>query len=271
MDNNFDPNELLLPYQRAWLGENNQVAAIEKSRRVGVSWAEAGGDALHCASANGGNAWYMGQDKDMSQAYIEDAAWWATEVYQLACSDVEEDIFYDGEKDVLRHKIRYASGHTQTALSSRPANLRSKGRPGEIFTFDECAFHPDFEGLLKAAGALMMWGCRMRFISSHNGENNPWNDFVNEIKQGKRPGVVHRITFMGAVKQGLYKRICQVLQQDWTAEKETHWVKETYDFYGDNASEELDVIPSQGSGVFLPTSLIRACMVDAERVETTWA
>ncbi len=267
---NFCADDLLLPYQQAWLSESSQIAAIEKSRRVGVSWSQAGSDALHCSAVNGGSAWYMGQDKDMSQAYIEDAAWWAREVYQLPCSDVEEDIFNDGEKDILRHKIRYKSGHTQTSLSSRPANLRSKGRPNEIFTFDECAFHPDFAGLLKAAGALMMWGCRMRFISSHNGEDNPWNEFIKEMKAGKRPGVVHRITFRNAVAQGVYKRICQILGQVWTQESENEWVQEVYDFYGENAAEELDVIPSAGSGVFLTTMLIRQNMVPAERVQSTW-
>jgi len=262
--------DLLLPYQRTWVEETAQVSVIEKSRRAGVSWATAGHDTLHCAARNGGNTWYMGQDKDMSQAYIADAGWWAKEIYGLACSDVETDVLQDGEQSILRHRIIYKSGFTQTALSSRPANLRSKGRPGDRFTFDECAFHPDFDGLLKAAGALMMWGCKLRFISTHNGEDNPFNLLIQDIRANKRPGVVHSITFKQAIEQGLYKRICQVTNKDWTQSTEDEWVQGIYDFYGDNANEELDIVPSSGNGMFLPSNLIRKCMVDATRIKTTW-
>jgi phage FluMu gp28-like protein len=38
---------ILLPYQQAWLADDSQVKVYEKSRRIGISWAEAGSDALH--------------------------------------------------------------------------------------------------------------------------------------------------------------------------------------------------------------------------------
>jgi len=37
----------LLPYQTAWVTNNAPVAAIEKSRRIGISWAEAYHAVMH--------------------------------------------------------------------------------------------------------------------------------------------------------------------------------------------------------------------------------
>lgn len=275
-------DSLLLPYQRAWLDDAGaQIKVWEKSRRIGASWCQAGDDALYASQKNGGCVWYLGQDKEMAQAYIQDAVFWAKEVYQIACSEVEESVFRDENKDILTYIVRFASGAKISALSSRPANLRSKGRPNDRFTFDECAFHPDFDGLLKAAGALLTWGCRLRFLSTHNGELNPFNELVQDIRAGKRPGAVHRTDFKDAVKQGLYKRICRIAAanapdkkraaMEWTKEKERAWIKEMYAFYGDNAAEELDVIPSGGSGVWLPRVMIERCMSPADIQEFAWA
>lgn len=260
---------LLLPYQNAWLSETANFAVIEKCRRAGISWAQAGRDALHAGHSNGGNVWYMGQDKDMSQAYITDAAWWADEVYgsTLKHSDIEQDVLEDGDNSIMSYKIRFASGFKITALSSRPANLRSKGRVGDRFTFDEAAYHPDFAGLMKAAGALLMWGCKVRIISTHNGADNPFNELVQDIRSGEQPGKVHRIDFQEAIRQGLYKRICAVTGKKWTRKAEQDWMTEIYRTYRHNAAEELDVIPSQSSGVWLPRALIEARMTDCEVIE----
>jgi len=62
------------------------------------------------------------------------------------------------------------------ALSSRPSNLR--GKQGNI-VIDEAAFHDNLPALLKAALAIMMWGGRIRVISTHNGADNPFADLVS--------------------------------------------------------------------------------------------
>ncbi|MCP4699631.1 MAG: hypothetical protein GY862_22695, partial [Gammaproteobacteria bacterium] len=78
----FNPDELLLPCQSEWLSMDMPIKAWEKSRRIGASWTQAGDDALYVSGSNSGNAWYMGQDKEMAQAYVEDVIFWATEVYK---------------------------------------------------------------------------------------------------------------------------------------------------------------------------------------------
>ncbi|MBD1220586.1 hypothetical protein IDM30_15410 [Acinetobacter seifertii] len=85
-------------------------------------------------------------------------------------------------------------------MTSRPSNLR--GRQGRVI-LDEAAFHESLDELLKAALALLIWGGCVRVISTHDGEDNPFNELINEIRAGKRKGTVHRTTFRDAVAQGL--------------------------------------------------------------------
>ena len=93
------------------------------------------------------------------------------------------------------------------------------------------------QSFLKAAIALLIWGGCVRVISTHDGEDNPFNELIKEIRAGKRKGTVHRTTFREAVDQGLYKRVCLRKKIANKAEEEA-WV-EDIKFYGDAADEEL--------------------------------
>lgn len=250
---------VLLPYQQRWVGDRSPVKVMEKSRRVGISWAEAADDALTAAAENGAggeDCWYIGYNQDMAKEFIRDVAFWAKH-YQLAASEMEEVVLKDEEKSILTFVIRFSSGFRVTALSSRPSNLR--GKQGVVI-LDEAAFHEDLPGLLKAAMALLVWGGKVRIISSHNGDSNAFAELVTDCRAGKLPYRVHRVEFREAVGQGLFHRICLSTGREWTAEAEAAWVDEMYAYYGDHAAEELDVIPSSGSGAWLTRALIESCM-----------
>lgn len=253
------PGGILLPYQQRWVADKSKVKVYEKSRRIGISWAEASDDALYAASESGDDVWYVGYNKDMALEFINDCASWAR-AYNLAASDVEEFVFEDGDKEIKSFKIGFASGNRITALSSRPTNLR--GKQGRV-VLDEAAFHDDLPALIKAAMALLIWGGDVRIISTHNGDDNEFNGLVNDIRAGRKPYSLHRTDFDEALEQGLYKRICAVLKREWSEEAERAWRREVVEFYGDDADEELFVIPSQGSGVYLSRALIEACMSPA--------
>ncbi len=247
---------VLLPYQKRWVADQAAVKVCEKSRRVGLSWAEASDDALHAASASGDDVWYIGYNLDMAREFINDCAGWARH-YHRAAVEIEEVALSDEDRDILSLRITFASGHRITALSSRPTNLR--GKQGRV-VIDEAAFHDDLDGLLKAALALLMWGGQVRVISTHNGDSNPFNELIGEIRAGKRPYSLHRITLDDALAEGLYKRICLVLGRDWTPAAETAWREELVRFYGDAADEELFCIPRQGSGVYLTRAVLERVM-----------
>ncbi|MDH5524455.1 MAG: hypothetical protein OEY01_10755 [Desulfobulbaceae bacterium] len=247
---------VMLSYQQKWLADKSPVKVMEKSRRVGLSWSEAADDALYAASESGDDVWYIGYNKDMAEEFISDCAAWAKQ-YNLAAGELEEEIFKDQDKDILAFRINFASGHKITALSSRPSNLR--GKAGRV-VIDEAAFHEGLDQLLKAAIALLMWGGEVRVISTHNGDSNPFNELINDIRAGKKPYSLHRVTLDDALAQGLYKRICLKLGRKWSKKAEAEWRQSLVDFYGDDADEELFCVPSQGNGTYLTRALLENCM-----------
>lgn len=251
---------VLLPYQQRWAGDHSEVKVIEKSRRVGLSWGEAADCVTTAAKSDGEDCWYIGYTKDMAEEFILDCADWAKHLHQ-AVSSVEEydEIWQDGdeEKSCRAFRITFASGWRISALSSSPRNLR--GKQGRVI-IDEAAFHDDLAELLKAALALLMWGGRVHIISTHNGDENPFNELVQECRAGKKPYSLHRVTFDDAVGEGLYQRICLRKRQEWSISAEVQWVADMRRFYGDDSDEELDCIPARGGGVWLSRALIEARM-----------
>ncbi|MCM4741374.1 hypothetical protein MMO21_28185, partial [Escherichia coli] len=88
---------------------------------------------------------------------------------------------------------------------------------------DEAAFHESLDELLKAAMALTMWGARVRIISTHNGVDNLFNQYIQEAREGRKDYSVHRITLDDAIADGLYRRICYVTGREWSPESEQKW------------------------------------------------
>jgi phage FluMu gp28-like protein len=252
---------VLLGYQRAAVAlcASASVVAIPKSRRIGLTWGLGSYAALEAAKsrrAHGQNVFYLGYNLEMAREFVDVCGMWA-KAFDLAAGEVGEEIF-DEETDapIKAFRIQFASGFKIVALPSRPRSLR--GIQG-IIILDEAAFHDDLAGMLKAAMALLMWGGKVIVVSSHNGVDNAFNSFVEDIQAGRRGGKVMTLTFADALAQGLYERVCLVGGKTPSAEGKTAWEAEIRDFYGDDADEELDCIPSQGAGSFLKPEDLAAC------------
>ncbi|RJF94955.1 hypothetical protein D3874_03085 [Oleomonas cavernae] len=259
--------DVLLPKQQELLRSTatNALVVSDKSRRVGFTWA-VGADAVLTAgaqrAAGGMDVLYIGYNLDMAREFIDTCAMWA-KAFMPGITEVGEFLFQDVDshgdpRTIQAFRIGFASGYEIVALSSRPRSLR--GRQGYVI-LDEFAFHDDAAALLKAAMALLIWGGKVLVISTHNGVDNPFNELINEIRAGKRPGAVVRCTFDDAIEQGLYQRVCLTRGIEWSPEGEAKWRAEIYKSYGADADEELRCIPSQGSGVVLTRAQIEACMV----------
>jgi phage FluMu gp28-like protein len=249
---------ILLPYQRRWIADRAAVKVYEKSRRIGITWAESADAALDAGTAEGSDWWYIGYNKEMALEFVEAAAEWAHRFHHEVAR-TEEIMVRDADKDILAYRIHFASGHKIVALSSRPSNLR--GKQG-VAIIDEAAFHDDLAALLKAALAFTIWGGRVHIISTHNGAANPFNQLVNDIRAGRRPYSLHRTTLDDALALGLYRAISRDREVTWSAARESAWRGELMAEYDSDAEEELLCIPSVSSGVFLPSALIEARMKD---------
>ena len=253
---------VFLPYQQElWrLIDLYNLVVAEKSRRTGFSWALAAiteDYASRARTAGGMDVLYMGYDKEMAREFIDYVAEWAKSL-QVAVSEVEEFLFDDPdrpEKSINAFRIKFASGFEVIALPSVARALR--GKQGLVI-LDEAAFMDNLEEVLKAAMALLMWGGRVVVVSTHDGETNPFNQLITDIRAGRRAGQVQRLTFDEAVSQGLYRRVCIKLRIDWTQAGEDAWIADIRAKYADSAAEELDVIPNPSTGAYLTGALIEA-------------
>ncbi|WIX31239.1 terminase family protein [Salinicola sp. JS01] len=253
---------ILLGYQQRWVSDQSTVKIIEKSRRIGLSYAEAADDVLYAASEAGANVYYISYNKEMTQGFIQDCAGWA-KAYNAAASQIEESVFEDEDKSILTYTIRFDSGHSIQAFTSNPRNLRSKGRPGERLVIDEAAFVDDIAELLKAAMAMTIWGGQIRIISTHNGDDNPFAELINDIRAGRYDYSLHRVDLDDALSDGLYRRICRVTGRDWSRSDEAEWRQQLINRYRPNEDEELFCVPRAGGGSYLSRSAIEACMKSA--------
>ena len=257
----FDPNELLLGYQKRWIADKSQLKIAEKSRRTGLTWAEAADDALIASLSKkdgGSDVFYIGSNKEMAREIIDAVAMWAR-AFNYAAGEIQEEVLEDEDKAILTYVIYFASGFKVKALSSNPKNLR--GMQG-VVVIDEAAFHEYLAEVLKAALALTMWGAKVRLISTHNGADNLFNELILDSRAGKKRYSVHTITLDDACAEGLYQRICQVSKQVWTAEKEQEWKENLLNDTAtkEDAEEEYFCVPKNGSGLWLSRALIERQM-----------
>lgn len=264
---------ILMAHQADWLSIHAQIKLCEKGRRTGITFAEALDSVITAASrkaAGGMDVFYVGDTKEKGLEFIGYCAKFSrvmAEAQASGVSEIEEFLFEDQDesgntRQINAYRIRYASGFKIVALSSNPANLR--GLQGKVI-IDEAAFHRDVSAVLDAATALLIWGGRIVIISSHNGKSNPFNQMVNDIREGRYGDTaeVYKATFDDAVANGLYERKCMMTGEVPTAEGKEAWYKKIRNAYGPRKAqmhEELDAIPRDGNGVCVPGVWIEDAM-----------
>ena len=107
-------NELgvLLPYQQRWVLDESTVSVWDKSRRIGASYAEALKSArlaMRNRDAGGQSTYYLSYNKEMTQQFVKDSAYWA-KTFNAAVSDTEEVVLRNPDGDITVYRIRFASG-----------------------------------------------------------------------------------------------------------------------------------------------------------------
>lgn len=258
---------ILRASQRKWVADKSEVKIAEKGRRTGFTFGEAADDVLIAAAARaagGDNVYYIGTTLDMAREYIDACGRWAVGL-NYAASEIGEELIdeldeHGNSRHIKAFRIDFPSGFFIQALSSRPRSLR--GRQG-VVVIDEAAFQDDLPGLIKAAIALIILGSKVRIISTHNGVDNYFNELVEECRAKRIPYSPHRCTFEDAVNEGLYRTRCQAKGEKWTADGEKKFVENVRKFYRPNDAEELDCIPAQSGGTYLPLALQLPCVNEA--------
>lgn len=254
---------ILLPYQVRWHLDESIVRLCDKGRRIGFTWgAWAAEAALEAARGDGGmDQFYMGYNQGMAAEFIGDCATFAR-WYNQICSEIdvglETVVIGDEKRDIVTYKIAFASGHKIEALSAMPHNWR--GRQGHA-RIDEAGHHQRLDAVIDGALAYRIWGGRISIGGTHNGEDNPFNDYVKRCMEGKLGWSHHRVRFSDAIAEGLHKRICLVTKKEWSPEAERAFVEDVRSQYpnAESANEELECIPKRGSGVYFSRLLLEKC------------
>jgi len=254
---------VLMLHQRKWLEDQADLKICKKGRRTGITFAEALDDTIIAASARaagGQNVFYIGDTKDKGREFIGYVAQFA-KVIAKETAEIEEFLFEDQREDgsskhISAFRISFASGFRVEALSSRPENIR--GLQG-VVVIDEAAFHRDVREVIDAVNALLIWGGKVRVISSPNGVLNPFNELYREAVAGKNSFSHHFYSFGDAVTNGLFRRVCLMRAKPWSQAAQDEWEAKIRGAYGSRISamqQELDGIDSDALGAALPRVVI---------------
>jgi phage FluMu gp28-like protein len=254
---------VLLPYQVDWVCDRSRVKVIEKSRRIGITWATACHAVLQAAEGKH-DVWYVSYTANSAKEFIVDCVKWAASL-GIAANELGEVLLPVSEDGEAKGQHAYQlvvpkSGKRITALTSSARSLRGKAG---IVIVDEAAFHDHLKEVLKAAFALLMWGGEVWIMSTHNGVDNHFNELCEGIRDGKLPYALHRTTITDALGDGLYRRICAVSDppEDWSSAGERAWLDQLEREYGDGVREELYCEPARGGASYIGRPLIEARMV----------
>lgn len=285
----FNPlaDGVFMKHQTEWVNLMHSVdlAVAEKCRRSGITLATALDDTITAASiksAGGMNVFYIGDTKEKGLEFIGYCAKFARTIVESmggsAVSQIEQFLFEDQDtkggdsKHINAFRIRFASGFRIVALSSRPENIH--GLQG-IVDIDEAALHKDVRHVIESATALLIWGGKIRVISTHRGTKNPFNQLVADVRNGLygKAADVFKITFDECVANGLYERVCFMQGKPCTEEGKKDWYTRIRKGYGPRKSamrEELDAIPRDGDGSAIPGLWIERAMKE-ERPVLRWS
>ena len=156
-----------LPYQRAWIRDDSPLKIIEKSRQIGISFADAY-DSVRKVIAKGArlDVWISSRDQQQARLYLEDCLQWAR-VFQQAVRPLGFQVLR--EDSTSAHVLRFASGLSIYSLSSNPNALA--GKRGHV-KLDEFALHQDQRLLYRVAKPVTTWGGQLSLFSTQVGETS---------------------------------------------------------------------------------------------------
>jgi phage FluMu gp28-like protein len=198
--------------------------------------------------------WFSSADESAAREYIEYCETWA-KAFQLAAKNLGTEIIRDEKKDIKVMSILFADGRKINALSSNPKAFRSK--EGKI-VLDEFAHHDDPVKLWRAARPCIIWGYPLRILSTHNGVDALFAQFIERIKRHALNWSLHTTPIQQAVEEGLLDKIYG--RATTKAEREEFLRQEREDC-GDEETwlQEYCCIALDGASAFLTYDLISPC------------
>lgn len=251
-----------LPYQIHYINDQSRFKIVEKSRRVGITYAQSYEDVEYSLTKGRRKVWFSSRDDSAAAEYIDYCRFFLEQLFGTAAAYIGTEIV-DPVKGIQSRLIRLKNGSEIHAMTSAPGRFRSKG--GKVI-LDEFAFHEHPEEMYAAAQPAILRGDPIRIISTYNGMNNLYYRFIQKVKNKQLDWSLHRVTLPEAVDQGLLDNIMgrpttEQEQTAWLAEVRKNcvsndiWLQEycctpvdsatafiTYELLSQNAYEEKEII-----------------------------
>jgi phage FluMu gp28-like protein len=251
-----DEAKYFLPYQLKWIRDNSPLKIFEKSRQIGMTYA----DAYHSVrTASHKEARYdvyiSSRDAFQARLYIEDCKSWA-QILEILVLDLGEIIF-DQKHNASAHALQFSNGKRIYSLSSNPNALA--GKRGHV-KLDEFALHEDQRLLYRIAKPVTTWGGTLSIISTHRGANSVFNQIIRDILEAGNPmGWQHySVSLQAAVRQGLVERINQKTGRDESREDFLRRIRaECLD--EEQWLQEYCCIPADESCAFITHEMVTSC------------
>jgi phage FluMu gp28-like protein len=252
-----------LPYQQRWIRDTAKLRICEKSRQIGLSYADSYDSVRKAAVKGGRDVWVMSRDEIQAKEYARYCMRWA-KILNYAAADLGEQVVDDANgKPVKVQVIEFASGARIYALSSNPDAI--VGKTGHV-KLDEFALHKDQRQLYRVAKPVIQWGGTLSIISTHRGGGTVFAEMIRSVKESGNPmgWSLHTIPIQTAVEDGLVERINQVTRgtltrEQWLAQQRAECLDE------EQWMQEYCCIPADESTAFITYEMIAACEDPAAR------
>lgn len=251
-----------LPYQEDWIRDNSRNKLAEKSRRVGLTFAEEYRRVERiCAKGARYDAYITSKDEGLAKQFIREAKGFSN-MFKEAGLKAGEEVMGDGKDKCTAYTLEAATGRRLYSLSSNPDN--QAGRAGDR-TADEFALSKVQKILYAIMKPGTKWGGQMSIFSTHRGVNSFFNGLITEVREKGNPKKfsLHSIPITKAVEQGLWIKIKAQLpdddeQKEWTDEE---FLQACRDEMPDQESfdQEYMCIPDDDSDSFIGQDYLTAC------------
>lgn len=242
-----------LPYQVAWLEDKSQIKLYEKSRRIGMTYAQAFEDVLDAAVYGKYNVWFSSNNITNAREYIDYCKKYAAALNAVIKSETQTEILDENEANTF--VIQFKNGKKITALSSSPNQLHGKG--GKIVLDEFARRDNELEVWEAASPAALVWGFPIRIISTHRGKQSVFYSFVKRLERGELTWSHHKTTFTDAVRQGLADKS---LHKKCTAEEQNEYIEKIRVSVGDTGiwDQQFMCLPQDENSTFLSYPMLEA-------------
>jgi phage FluMu gp28-like protein len=193
-----------LPYQTRWILDDSPLKIIEKSRQIGISFADAYDSVMKAGIHGGLDVWVSSRDEAQARLYLEDCKKLACTL-QLRARELGQP-FFDRDSESPAYVLEFPSHRRIYSLSSNPNALA--GKRGHV-KLDEFALHQDQQLLYRVAKPVTTWGGQLSIISTHRGHGSVFNQIIRDIKERGNPmgWSLHSVPIQRALEEGLVEKI----------------------------------------------------------------